>query len=82
MEQWEFTLDETGRWSWRGVDDAADRTSETTFASRTDCIADAMRHGYLDLRVADRLHHRRRNRVATGLLGVVSAYMARKPVSG
>ena len=74
-------MDEDGRWSWRSVKEAAEGASDSTFASRTDCIADAMRHGYLDLH-ADRSHPRRRNRTARAVLGVVSDYMTRKPAGG
>jgi hypothetical protein len=81
MEQWEFTKDGAGRWSWRSVRDASRGASDRTFVSRTDCIADAMRNGYLDYRVADRSHHRKRNRTAGSLLDLVSARIARKPAS-
>ena len=47
-QQWEFVQDSGRRWFWRQLN----RDSQTTcsgqgFASRTDCIADAMSHGYL-----------------------------------
>jgi hypothetical protein len=82
MEQWEFRKDEAGRWSWRSVRDALRGASDRTFVSRTDCIADAMRNGYLDYRAADRSHYRKRTRTAGNLLDLVSAHIPRKPASG
>jgi len=48
--QWDFVQDEQGKWFWRCYQ--GDRTysrSQHTFDTRVDCIADAMRHGYLAL---------------------------------
>jgi hypothetical protein len=48
MDTWQFYQDDCGMWCWKHVDAAGLATqSERCFASRTDCIADAMRHGYL-----------------------------------
>ena len=49
-EQWEFRYDhDDGRWYWCCFEDASITASPQSFASRTDCIADAIRHGYLAL---------------------------------
>lgn len=47
-QQWEFLQDRGLRWYWRRLkrDNQADK-SAGAFSSRTDCIADAMSHGYL-----------------------------------
>jgi hypothetical protein len=46
--QWDFVQDEDGKWFWRCYrEDGTYSRSERTFDSRVDCIADAMRHGYL-----------------------------------
>jgi hypothetical protein len=48
LEQWEFFADPQGDWRWRSRrHDGASAQSKIPFESRTDCIADAMRHGYL-----------------------------------
>jgi hypothetical protein len=45
---WDFFVDKQGRWSWRcRRSEGAEAQSKHHFASRTDCIADAIRHGYL-----------------------------------
>jgi hypothetical protein len=46
-QQWEFLQDQDGRWYWRCISEATSSESDLRFESRTDCIADAMRHGYL-----------------------------------
>jgi hypothetical protein len=46
-QQWEFLQDEQARWYWRCISEGTSTQSDQRFASRTDCIADAMRHGYL-----------------------------------
>lgn len=48
VEHWDFFLDKEDRWHWscRRADDSR-AESKDSFESRTDCIADAMRHGYL-----------------------------------
>lgn len=74
MEQWEFKSEHGGGWVWRRVGGAADCTSDRKFDSRTDCIADAMRHGYLESAPVES-PQRRRNR-HKGWLGVVSAYVS------
>ena len=48
METWQFYQNEKAEWCWRYVAPTGVETDgETSFSSRTDCIADAMRHGYL-----------------------------------
>ena len=48
MDTWQFFQNEKGEWCWKHVaDNGFTVGSDTCFASRTDCIADAMRHGYL-----------------------------------
>jgi hypothetical protein len=47
VQQWEFLQDEQAKWYWRCISDGSSTESNPRFASRTDCIADAMRHGYL-----------------------------------
>ena len=48
MDTWQFFQNENGEWCWKHVgDDGNAMDSNKCFASRTDCIADAMRHGYL-----------------------------------
>ena len=48
VEHWDFLADREGRWRWHFErDDLTRGESRETFQSRTDCIADAMRHGYL-----------------------------------
>jgi hypothetical protein len=48
LEQWDFFADRQGDWRWRSHrHDGACAESKAAFESRTDCIADAMRHGYL-----------------------------------
>ena len=48
MDTWQFYQNEKGEWCWKHVAaTGATLHSETCFSSRTDCIADAMRNGYL-----------------------------------
>ena len=49
MGQWQFFQDTAGRWCWRQSDAQGRLLQEShcVHASRTDCIAEAMRHGYL-----------------------------------
>jgi hypothetical protein len=48
MESWHFFQNGAGQWCWRHLcRGEVLRESERAFASRTDCIADAMHHGYL-----------------------------------
>jgi hypothetical protein len=48
-EQWEFLQDSSRRWYWRCLKRGAQSArSADAFTSRTDCIADAMEHGYLE----------------------------------
>lgn len=48
MDTWQFFQNESGEWCWKHVADSGHTLeSGKCFASRTDCIADAMRHGYL-----------------------------------
>jgi hypothetical protein len=46
--QWDFEHDEQGHWFWRCYhEDGTYTRSGQTFQSRVDCIADAMKHGFL-----------------------------------
>jgi hypothetical protein len=49
-QQWEFLEDGShGGWYWRSLKRGSQNArSACLFASRTDCIADAMEHGYLE----------------------------------
>jgi hypothetical protein len=48
MQQWEFSQDESGRWYWIcHQENGHTAQSAMSFKTRNDCIADAMRHGYL-----------------------------------
>ena len=48
MTGWEFVEDATGQWRWRTSDPAATRPESCkTFRSGADCVANALRHGYL-----------------------------------
>lgn len=48
MDTWQFYQNEEADWCWKHVAGTGVRSlGETSFSSRTDCIADAMRHGYL-----------------------------------
>ena len=51
METWQFLQqDETGLWCWWHTNSHGEVSrSERCFESRTDCIVDAMKHGYLDV---------------------------------
>jgi hypothetical protein len=46
---WEFFQRENGRWSWRFEPAAAQAAKESSdsFNTRSECIVDAMDHGYL-----------------------------------
>jgi hypothetical protein len=57
MEQWQFTQNSGRLWCWARVDDRGRPVLEGTngFASRADCIVDAMRHGYLSAPTAPNL---------------------------
>jgi hypothetical protein len=44
---WEFLEDATGQWRWRTSDAGGPRESCRTFKSGADCVAHALRHGYL-----------------------------------
>jgi hypothetical protein len=44
---WEFLEDAKGRWRWRTSDATGSRESPETFRSGADCVAHALRHGYL-----------------------------------
>ena len=47
-QQWEFLQDAARHWYWRFLKrDSQKERSARAFTSRTDCIADAMDHGYL-----------------------------------
>ena len=48
MEKWYFYQNDVGLWCWRRTDpNGVVAEGAKCFESRTDCIADAMRHGYL-----------------------------------
>lgn len=48
MDNWRFFQDALGLWAWQHTaPDGVVRVSAQARSSRTDCIADAMRHGYL-----------------------------------
>jgi hypothetical protein len=49
-QQWEFLQDRSrGGWYWRCLKRGSQSDcSSRVFTSRTDCIADAMEHGYLE----------------------------------
>jgi hypothetical protein len=49
LEQWQFFQDVRNNWCWRQLDSSSRNVGESRqcFSSRTDCIADAMRNGYL-----------------------------------
>jgi len=49
MDIWNFYQDDSHLWCWTHTDDAEVRSdSSNRFNSRTDCIVDAMKHGYLE----------------------------------
>jgi uncharacterized protein YegP (UPF0339 family) len=48
MDTWQFYQNDRGDWCWKHVAENGPTVESTTcYASRTDCIADAMRNGYL-----------------------------------
>jgi hypothetical protein len=48
MDTWQFFQNEGGLWCWKHTGPSGASTqSERCFESRTDCIANAMLHGYL-----------------------------------
>jgi len=48
MDNWRFVQDALGLWAWQHTAaNGAVRVCARAYSSRTDCIADAMRHGYL-----------------------------------
>lgn len=48
MDTWQFYQNEKSEWCWKHVAATGVHTrGAASFSSRTDCIADAMRHGYL-----------------------------------
>lgn len=48
MDNWRFFQDALGLWAWQHTAvNGAVKVCAQAFSSRTDCIADAMRHGYL-----------------------------------
>ena len=53
MDTWQFDQNDKAEWCWIHVAATGVEThGATSFGGRTDCIADAMRHGYL-ARTAD-----------------------------
>jgi hypothetical protein len=51
VEKWSFYRNDAGEWCWRLVDDEGRSVRECAevFHSRRDCIADAMREGYMEI---------------------------------
>jgi hypothetical protein len=48
MDTWQFYQNERGQWCWKHVAVGGEmREGKHCFDSRTDCIVDAMAHGYL-----------------------------------
>ena len=48
MDTWQFYQNENGLWCWKHTASSGISTeSQQCFESRTDCIANAMSHGYL-----------------------------------
>jgi len=48
MDTWQFYQNDRGEWCWKHIaHDGGTLASDECFPSRTDCIADAMCHGYL-----------------------------------
>ena len=48
MDKWRFLQNPLGLWAWEHTAANGDvKVSAKAFSSRTDCIADAMRNGYL-----------------------------------
>jgi hypothetical protein len=48
METWEFLQRESGAWYWRHTSSSgAVRTSAVSFECRSDCVGNAIYHGYL-----------------------------------
>lgn len=48
MDTWQFYQNEAGLWCWKHTaSGGVSIEGEHCFESRTDCIANAMRHGYL-----------------------------------
>jgi hypothetical protein len=48
LDTWQFYQNEAGLWCWKHTASSGISTEgERCFESRTDCIANAMRHGYL-----------------------------------
>jgi hypothetical protein len=74
-ETWEFFKDDAGGWGWRYSDGVVqrDRQSIDRFVSRNDCIADAMRHGYLAARIAPALAAETAEPQSHGTLAVTNA---------
>ena len=57
MDSWQFFRNEQCEWCWKHIaQNGFTLESDDCFDSRTDCIADAMRHGYLASTSA--VHHR------------------------
>ena len=55
MHNWEFLQNASGRWFWRHTSPVgADTTSSRDFASRAECMADAIRGVYNASRTPDR----------------------------
>jgi hypothetical protein len=48
MDTWQFYQNDAGLWCWRHTAQTGiSEESKQCFESRTDCIANAMNHGYL-----------------------------------
>jgi hypothetical protein len=48
MDTWQFFQNDAGLWCWKRIDpEGVLSENGRCFDSRTDCIVDAMKHGYL-----------------------------------
>ena len=47
MDTWQLYRNDAGLWCWRYTDADGISTERRWFESRTQCIADAMKHGYV-----------------------------------
>ena len=54
MDHWEFLRQSDGCWTWQHMNCAgAKRESRVSFATRADCVANAIYHGYMAEAVAE-----------------------------
>ena len=66
---WRFISEASARWAWHHYDRAGLLLASSTdrFAGRVDCVADAMRHGYMHPRYVALCRSRIVKRESTGL---------------